>query len=75
MLETAESGLEEAGMMHYLAAARRRRGEILGGAAGSALISAAESYYAQQGVKNPARMTDALAPGRWTNNPVHLRAP
>jgi hypothetical protein len=48
------------------AAARRRRGELLGGEAGQALVEAADEWMRQRDIRNPARMTALLAPGRWT---------
>src|SRR5436853_216801 len=44
-------------------AARRRLGELLGGSEGAAFIAEADRWYASEGVKNPERFTDMLAPG------------
>ena len=66
LLESAERQLESADMALHVAAARRRRGEILGGDEGRMLVTAADSWMANQGIKNPGRMTAMLAPGIWT---------
>jgi hypothetical protein len=51
------------GMLSCAAAARRRLGELIGGTEGTALIIQADAWYASEGVKNPERFTDMLAPG------------
>ena len=65
LLEPAETGLAAADMALHAAAARRRRGELLGGDAGRGLVAAADAWMADQTIRNPARMTAMLAPGRW----------
>lgn len=65
VLQSAEEGLEAVDMAGYAAAARRRRGELIGGDQGKSLVEAADSWMGSQGVKNPVRMTNMLAPGRW----------
>jgi hypothetical protein len=62
-LEQAIESLEASGMMLYAAAARHRLGELLDGEAGRALSAQAHSWYAGQGVRNPARMTEMVLPG------------
>ena len=64
-LESAEAGFTGADMALYAAAARRRLGELVGGARGSDLVAAADAWMNGQGVVNPARLTQMLAPGRW----------
>ncbi|MBI4749777.1 MAG: hypothetical protein HY774_14920 [Acidobacteria bacterium] len=64
-LHLAETKLAGADMKLYAAAASRRRGELLGGEEGSALIQQSEEWMTGQHIKNPARMADMLAPGRW----------
>jgi hypothetical protein len=54
---------EAAGMGLYAAAARRSLGQLLQGDEGRRLIAAADTGMADQGVRNPARMTAVLAPG------------
>jgi hypothetical protein len=65
LLEPAETGLAAADMALHAAAARRRRGELVGGDAGRGLVAAADVWMADQTIRNPARMTAMLAPGRW----------
>jgi eukaryotic-like serine/threonine-protein kinase len=65
LLESAEDGFVAAEMALHTAAARRRRGELVGGDAGRSLLASADSWMSSQGIKNPARMTAMLAPGRW----------
>ena len=53
-------------MSLYAAAARRCRGLIIGGAEGATLVSEADAWMRNEGIRNPERMTAMLAPGRWT---------
>jgi eukaryotic-like serine/threonine-protein kinase len=69
-LNSSEKKFEEADMGLYLAAARRRRGELMGGDEGRALIKASDDWMSNQQIKNPARMADMLAPGRWQKQRV-----
>jgi hypothetical protein len=66
LLESAEQELTRLDMALYAAAARRRRGQLLGGDEGRALVADADTWMAGQDIKNPARMADMLAPGRWS---------
>jgi eukaryotic-like serine/threonine-protein kinase len=66
LIATAEKGLAEAHLAPYAMAARRRRGEMIGGDEGEALIQSADMTLASLPVKNPARVTEWLAPGKWT---------
>jgi hypothetical protein len=52
-------------MALYAAVSRRRLGELMGGPGGSDLVAAADEWMGGQGIVNPARMTQVLAPGRW----------
>jgi hypothetical protein len=65
LLESAEAGLAAADMALHVAVARRRRGELLGGDTGRGLVAAADAWMTSQTIRNPERMTDMLAPGRW----------
>ena len=62
-LNAAEEASRAADMGLHAAVARRRRGELLGGDEGRTLVAEAEAWMALEGVKNPARMCAALAPG------------
>ena len=64
-LTAAEAAFAEAGMAHYHAAAGWRRGALLGGEAGEALRSRARAWMDEQGIRNPKRLMDTLAPGAW----------
>jgi eukaryotic-like serine/threonine-protein kinase len=65
LLALAETGFEAADMALHAEVARRRRGQLLGGEQGRALVEAADKWMAQQMIKNPERMADMFAPGRW----------
>jgi hypothetical protein len=64
-LAAAEAAFAEAGMAHYHAAAGWRRGALLGGDAGDALRLRARAWMDEQGIRNPKRLMDTLAPGAW----------
>ena len=63
-MEAAEEGFERQGMALHVAACRRRRGETMGGDVGRAHIEAADAWMRSQQVKDPARLTAMIAPGR-----------
>jgi serine/threonine protein kinase len=65
LLERAETEFLAVDMAHYVAACRYRRGMLAGGEDGRAFMSAAETWASVQGVVNPPRVFDMLAPGRW----------
>jgi len=65
LLDAAARGLSGADLRLHAAAARRRRGELAGGPEGRDLVSAADALMAEQGIRNPARVADLLAPGRY----------
>lgn len=65
-LKSAEQKFEKLNMALYAAATRYRRGELQLGTEGDSLITASESWMHNQQIKNPARMLNMLAPGRWT---------
>jgi len=62
-LVLAEECLAASKMAGYVAVARRRRGELLGGDEGRDLITAANAWLEQQGVKNAAAWARMYAPG------------
>jgi hypothetical protein len=66
LLESSERDLARLDMALYAVAARRRRGQLLRGDEGAALVTEADAWMAGQDIKNPARMADMLAPGRWS---------
>jgi hypothetical protein len=50
--------------MHlHVAVARRRLGQMLDNSQGQAMVQQAEEWMNEQTIRNPARMTDLLAPG------------
>jgi hypothetical protein len=59
----AIAGFEAAQMRLYAAAARRRLGQLTAGAEGQQLVAAADAWMRQQHIKQPARITNMLAPG------------
>ena len=65
-LAAAEAGFESADMELYAAVSRRQRGRLLGPERGERLVQEADRWMAKQGIRNPARMADALAPGVWS---------
>lgn len=62
-LRSAESAFTDLSMRLYAAVARRRHGELTGGAEGAQVVRDADDWMARQGIHNPARMADMLAPG------------
>src|SRR5262249_19752626 len=66
LLTGAEAGFAASSMAMYAAAARRRRGELLGGDDGRTLVASADAEMSAQEIKNPARMTAMLLPGKWS---------
>jgi hypothetical protein len=62
---SAEEDLQGLAMNLHAAAAGRRRGELVGGEEGEALIEASDAFMAEQGIKDPPRITAMLAPGSW----------
>ena len=64
-LESAEAAFQAADMTHYVAACRYRRGMLAGGDEGEALMTSARDWAKRQGVVNPSRVFEMLAPGKW----------
>lgn len=64
LLIAAAAGFSSAGTELYAAVARRRRGEVMG-KGGEGFVVEAETWMAEQGVRNVERMTAVLAPGNW----------
>ena len=67
LLDRAAAVFEREAMALHAAAARRRMGQLLASHSGQAVMEEADAWMAAQGVKNPARMTDLLAPGFGNN--------
>ena len=65
LLERAETEFRAAEMAHFVAACQYRRGLLVGGAAGQALVTAADAWAVSEGVANPRRVFEMLAPGRF----------
>ncbi|HYV36611.1 MAG TPA: AAA family ATPase [Gemmataceae bacterium] len=63
LLVKAEAGFLAADMVLYAAVARRCRGLLRGGGEGQELIRTADAAMHAQLIRNPARFTNAVAPG------------
>lgn len=59
----AVDGFEATDMALYAAAARRRLGELLAGDEGRQLINDSEAWMTKQQIKNPAAVSNLMAPG------------
>lgn len=64
MLTRAESGFEAVEMAAHAAVSRNRRGAILGGDEGQELVAQSNRWMAEQGLRNPSRFCDMIAPGK-----------
>ncbi len=62
LFEQARRGLADRDMLLYAEVARRRRGELLGGETGDRLVEEADAVLVAQGIREPERMADVLAP-------------
>jgi tetratricopeptide (TPR) repeat protein len=62
LLDEAASRFTALDMALSAASTRRRLGELLGGDQGAAMVSDADAWFADHGVKNPARMSAILLP-------------
>jgi len=67
-LQRAEDGFLNVDMALHAAIVKHRRGVVIGGDEGAALTTAADQWLVAQGIRNPARMCDLYAPGRWTRS-------
>jgi hypothetical protein len=65
LLRSAHTGLQEADMPLHAAVARRRAGELAGGSSGEAVMVEANMWMRAQGIRDPDRMSAALAPGEY----------
>ena len=59
----AEDGFVAAGMVFHANVARRRLGRLMGGTAGAKMVEDTNEWMEGQGVKNPDRLAEILAPG------------
>ncbi len=64
-LDAAAHAFAATGMALHAAAARRARGLVRGGEEGAGEVAAMDAVMAAQGIRNPARMTQMIAPGEW----------
>ena len=64
-LVAAAAGFDNYQMGLFAAVSRRRRGMLTPGDAGRRFIEEADRWMEGQGVVNPGRMSDTLAPGIW----------
>jgi len=64
-LERAEAEFRAGDMVHYVATCEYRRGMSMGGDAGRALMTTGQAWASSQGIVNPSRIFNMLAPGRW----------
>ena len=62
-LASAETGFAAADMRFHAQVAKRQRGLIVGGDEGRLLVTAADEWFTEQGVRRPASMSQLFAPG------------
>jgi ATP/maltotriose-dependent transcriptional regulator MalT len=63
LTEKALKDFDACDMRLYATAARRRLGEMIGGDRGRELLAQTDKWMSKQMIKNPAKMTNLLAPG------------
>lgn len=67
-LVAAAAGFDGVHMDLYAAASRRRRGQLLGSEqGGDRFITEADRWMAEQGIVDPERLSNTLAPGIWSS--------
>jgi len=72
-LAMADRGFRDVGMSLHLMITRWRHGSLIGGEQGRAMVDASRAWMIDQGIRNPNRVSQVVAPGRWTSNPsIHL---
>lgn len=59
----AEDGFVAAGMVFHANVARRRLGRLMGGSTGAKMVEDTSAWMDSQGVRNPDRLAEILAPG------------
>ena len=64
-LVNAAAAFDHQQMALYAAASRRRRGQLLGPAEGAKFVTDSDRWMKSQGIEDPERFTDVLAPGIW----------
>jgi hypothetical protein len=57
---------QDNGMQLWFNYARHRKGEVLGDVEGSTLCREASTAMRREGIINPTRWLQVVAPGRWT---------
>jgi hypothetical protein len=65
LLLKAAAGFDAVHMAMHAAVTRRRLGELLGGGEGRRLMSQADTFMAEQGVRDPLRFTSVFVPALW----------
>jgi hypothetical protein len=65
LLLSAEKEFKTTDSLIYATVARRCRGELIGESEGDELIKSADNWMKTETIKNPARLTFMLAPGKW----------
>jgi hypothetical protein len=68
LLGAAEKGFAASDMALHVAVTRRRRGQLLAGDEGRQMVGAADTWMSSQDIREPSRIADVLAPGRWKIN-------
>jgi len=65
LLLSAEKEFKTTDSLIYATVARRCRGELIGESEGDELIKSADNWMNTETIKNPARLSFMLAPGKW----------
>jgi hypothetical protein len=63
LFSQAEDRLMQCGMTLHAAVARRRLGRLVGGMAGARMIGDSDAWMVSNGVREPDRLSEILAPG------------
>jgi serine/threonine protein kinase/tetratricopeptide (TPR) repeat protein len=63
ILDDAEKLCTASGMLLNSASVRRARGLLVGGSEGAALVAAADTWFAKEGIRRPERIVEVFLPG------------